>query len=84
MWNPRSLSSGPDDVYLLISWGIVQVLVAHFEKIGSRTFAVYIIQVKDTENRTWQIQRRYGLAAIKRANRFLNGNHKFLGFKEVF
>lgn len=36
-----------------------RVLVAHFEKIGSRTFAVYIIQVKDTENRTWQIQRRF-------------------------
>ncbi|CAM6072937.1 unnamed protein product [Sphagnum tenellum] len=37
----------------------LQVMGAHFEKAGSKTFAVYTIRVGDSDNRTWQVQRRF-------------------------
>uniref|UniRef100_A0A7N0T3S2 Uncharacterized protein n=1 Tax=Kalanchoe fedtschenkoi TaxID=63787 RepID=A0A7N0T3S2_KALFE len=36
-----------------------QVVGAHFEKIGSNSFAVYSIAVSDEENMTWNVKRRY-------------------------
>ncbi|XP_044508167.1 uncharacterized protein LOC123227439 [Mangifera indica] len=32
---------------------------AYFEKLGSKSFAVYSIAVTDSENRTWLVKRRY-------------------------
>lgn len=46
-------------------WDHAQVLGAHFDRVGSKPFAVYTIRVKDTENRTWRIQRRYSRASAK-------------------
>ncbi|XP_065855498.1 uncharacterized protein [Euphorbia lathyris] len=36
-----------------------RVMGAYFEKIGSKSFAVYSIAVTDAENRTWFVKRRY-------------------------
>lgn len=36
-----------------------RVLGAYFEKIGSKSFAVYSIAVTDAENTTWFVKRRY-------------------------
>ncbi|KAK2665178.1 hypothetical protein Ddye_003752 [Dipteronia dyeriana] len=36
-----------------------RVMGAYFEKIGSKSFAVYSIAVTDSENRTWFVKRRY-------------------------
>ncbi|CAM6069457.1 unnamed protein product, partial [Sphagnum tenellum] len=36
-----------------------KVMGAHFEKDGSKTFTVYAIRVGDSDNRTWQVQRRF-------------------------
>ncbi|KAI3525388.1 hypothetical protein L1887_04149 [Cichorium endivia] len=36
-----------------------RVLGAYFEKLGSKSFAVYSIAVTDTENNTWFVKRRY-------------------------
>ncbi|XP_015574610.2 uncharacterized protein LOC8275559 [Ricinus communis] len=36
-----------------------RVMGAYFEKIGSKSFAVYSIAVADAENRTWFVKRRY-------------------------
>ncbi|KAJ8763565.1 hypothetical protein K2173_002448 [Erythroxylum novogranatense] len=36
-----------------------RVLGAYFEKLGSKSFAVYSVAVKDAENRTWFVKRRY-------------------------
>jgi sorting nexin-13 len=36
-----------------------QVMGAHFEKTGSKSFAVYTIKVTDTGHRSWRVQRRY-------------------------
>ncbi|KAJ6707771.1 SORTING NEXIN-16 [Salix viminalis] len=36
-----------------------RVIGAYFEKLGSKSFAVYSIAVTDTENRTWFVKRRY-------------------------
>ncbi|XP_010548043.1 PREDICTED: uncharacterized protein LOC104819594 isoform X2 [Tarenaya hassleriana] len=36
-----------------------QVRGAYFEKLGSKSFAVYSIAVSDAENRTWFVKRRY-------------------------
>ncbi|XP_024400310.1 uncharacterized protein [Physcomitrium patens] len=36
-----------------------EVLGAHFEKNGSKAFVVYTIKVTHTDNRNWQVQRRY-------------------------
>ncbi|GAB2267281.1 hypothetical protein Dimus_002267 [Dionaea muscipula] len=36
-----------------------RVLGAYFEKIGSKSFAVYSIAVTDPENHTWFVRRRY-------------------------
>ena len=35
-----------------------QVMGAHFEKNGSKPFAVYTIKVTDADNRSWRVQRR--------------------------
>lgn len=49
-----------DDVlYSFYPSDIAQVMGAHFERLGSKPFAVYTIRVQDTEERTWRIQRRY-------------------------
>ena len=32
---------------------------AYFEKLGSKSFAVYSIAVTDSENRTWFVKRRF-------------------------
>ncbi|KAK4284652.1 hypothetical protein QN277_001453 [Acacia crassicarpa] len=32
---------------------------AHFEQVGSKSFAVYVIAVTDAQNRTWLVKRRY-------------------------
>ncbi|KAJ6896507.1 hypothetical protein NC651_022647 [Populus alba x Populus x berolinensis] len=37
----------------------LQVMGAYFEKLGSNSFAVYLIAVTDSENRTWFVNRRY-------------------------
>lgn len=37
----------------------LQVMGAYFEKLGSKSFAVYSIAVTDTESRTWFVKRRY-------------------------
>jgi hypothetical protein len=58
--------------YLLHSWDIVQVIGAHFERHGSKPFAVYTIQVRDTEDRTWRIQRRYSWAQANFSNVFIS------------
>ncbi|WOL02316.1 hypothetical protein Cni_G11035 [Canna indica] len=36
-----------------------RVVGAYFEKIGSKSFAVYSIAVTDAENKTWFVKRRY-------------------------
>lgn len=36
-----------------------RVMGAYFEKLGSKSFAVYSIAVTDSENRTWFVKRRY-------------------------
>lgn len=36
-----------------------QVMGAYFEKLGSKSFAVYSIAVTDAENRTWFVKRRF-------------------------
>ncbi|XP_011005676.1 PREDICTED: uncharacterized protein LOC105111894 isoform X2 [Populus euphratica] len=36
-----------------------RVMGAYFEKLGSKSFAVYSIAVTDAENRTWFVKRRY-------------------------
>lgn len=36
-----------------------QVLGAYFEKLGSKSFAVYSIAVTDANNSTWFVKRRY-------------------------
>ncbi|XP_019708437.1 uncharacterized protein [Elaeis guineensis] len=36
-----------------------RVVGAYFEKLGSKSFAVYLIAVTDAENRTWFVKRRY-------------------------
>ncbi|ESQ50949.1 hypothetical protein EUTSA_v10022527mg [Eutrema salsugineum] len=36
-----------------------RVLGAYFEKLASKSFAVYSIAVTDTENKTWFVKRRY-------------------------
>ncbi|KAK1395075.1 Phox-associated domain Phox-like Sorting nexin C-terminal [Heracleum sosnowskyi] len=36
-----------------------RVIGAYFEKLGSKSFAVYSIAVTDTENNTWFVKRRY-------------------------
>ncbi|KAI9182358.1 hypothetical protein LWI28_024584 [Acer negundo] len=36
-----------------------RVMGAYFEKIGSKSFAVYSIAVTDSENKTWFVKRRY-------------------------
>jgi len=57
-------------------WDIAQVLGAHFDRVGSKPFAVYTIRVKDTENRTWRIQRRYrrALSSPIRTYSLFNGS----------
>lgn len=39
----------------------LQVTGAYFEKIGSNSFAVYSIVVRDAENSAWVVKRRYSL-----------------------
>ncbi|KAH9605121.1 hypothetical protein KSS87_000452 [Heliosperma pusillum] len=36
-----------------------RVIGAYFEKVGSKSFAVYSIAVSDAQNRTWFVKRRY-------------------------
>ncbi|KAG0586098.1 hypothetical protein KC19_2G064000 [Ceratodon purpureus] len=36
-----------------------RVMGAHFEKSGSKSFAVYTIKVTDADHRSWRVQRRY-------------------------
>ncbi|CAN1773153.1 Sorting nexin-16 [Linum perenne] len=36
-----------------------RVMGAYFEKLGSKSFAVYSIAVTDADNRTWFVKRRY-------------------------
>ncbi|KAH9695764.1 phox domain-containing protein [Citrus sinensis] len=36
-----------------------RVMGAYFEKLGSKSFAVYSIAVTDSDNRTWFVKRRY-------------------------
>ncbi|XP_028777081.1 uncharacterized protein LOC114733751 isoform X2 [Neltuma alba] len=36
-----------------------RVMGAYFEKLGSKSFAVYSIAVTDAQNRTWFVKRRY-------------------------
>lgn len=36
-----------------------RVLGVHFERVGSKSFAVYSIAVSDSENKTWSVDRRY-------------------------
>ena len=37
---------------------LLQVMGAYFEKLGSKSFAVYSIAVTDANNRTWFVKRR--------------------------
>ncbi|KAK1317814.1 hypothetical protein QJS10_CPA05g01539 [Acorus calamus] len=48
-----------------------RVVGAYFEKIGSRSFAVYSIAVSDAENKTWFVKRRY--RNFERLHRHLKG-----------
>ncbi|KAH9299978.1 hypothetical protein KI387_011561, partial [Taxus chinensis] len=47
--------TGNTHVFKLKCW----VLGAHFEKAGSKSFAVYSIAVTNSENKTWFVDRRY-------------------------
>lgn len=42
----------------------MQVMGAYFEKVGSKSFAVYSIAVRDAENRTWFVKRRFFLPHV--------------------
>lgn len=44
---------------LLYTFLLPQVLGAYFEKLGSKSFAVYSIAVTDANNSTWFVKRRY-------------------------
>ncbi|XP_050364407.1 uncharacterized protein LOC126783064 [Argentina anserina] len=46
-----------------------RVMGAYFEKLGSKSFAVYSIAVTDAENRTWFVKRRY--RNFERLHRYL-------------
>ncbi|XP_058069240.1 uncharacterized protein LOC131218612 isoform X2 [Magnolia sinica] len=46
-----------------------RVVGAYFEKIGSKSFAVYSIAVRDAENKTWFVKRRY--RNFERLHRYL-------------
>lgn len=39
----------------------MQVVGAYFEKLSSKSFAVYSIAVTDANNNTWFVKRRYRL-----------------------
>jgi len=38
----------------------LQVVGAYFEKLGSKSFAVYPIAVTDADNKAWFVKRRHG------------------------
>jgi hypothetical protein len=38
-----------------------QVVGAYFEKLGSKSFAVYSIAVTDADNKTWFVKRRHDI-----------------------
>jgi hypothetical protein len=38
----------------------LQVVGAYFEKLGSKSFAVYSIAVTDADNKAWFVKRRHG------------------------
>lgn len=46
------------ELYQFSSWVLTQVMGAYFEKLGSKSFAVYSIAVTDANNRTWFVKRR--------------------------
>lgn len=46
------------ELYQFSSWVLSQVMGAYFEKLGSKSFAVYSIAVTDANNRTWFVKRR--------------------------
>lgn len=47
-------------IFAMLFFFAGQVVGAHFEKSGSKAFAVYTIKVTDADNRSWQVQRRSG------------------------
>ncbi|CAN0927772.1 Sorting nexin-16 [Linum grandiflorum] len=53
----------PDKVLRIDSTNVPKlrsrVMGAYFEKLGSKSFAVYSIAVTDADNRTWFVKRRY-------------------------
>lgn len=45
----------------MICWVyFLQVVGAYFEKLASKSFAVYSIAVTDADNKTWFVKRRHG------------------------
>lgn len=42
----------------------LQVVGAYFEKLGSKSFAVYSIAVTDADNKTWFVKRRHAFTGI--------------------
>ncbi|CAM6023362.1 unnamed protein product [Sphagnum balticum] len=57
--HPLSFSEDLQNAMMSILALNLQVMGAHFTKAGSKTFAVYTIRVGDSDNRTWQVQRRF-------------------------
>lgn len=43
---------------------LLQVVGAYFEKLGSKSFAVYSIAVTDADNKTWFVKRRHAFTGI--------------------
>jgi hypothetical protein len=41
----------------------LQVVGAYFEKLSSKSFAVYSIAVTDAENKAWFVKRRYAFTS---------------------
>ena len=42
----------------------LQVVGAYFEKLGSKSFAVYSIAVTDADNKTWFVKRRHDFTCV--------------------
>ncbi|TVU26776.1 hypothetical protein EJB05_29337 [Eragrostis curvula] len=61
--NPDAKGAGPAshvEVTLHVPKIRCRVVGAYFEKLGSKSFAVYSIAVTDADNKTWFVKRRHG------------------------
>jgi hypothetical protein len=44
------------------------VLGVHFEKVGTKSIAIYSIAVTNSENKTWFVDRRYDIWNVHNAS----------------